>query len=802
MTTVGDWRLQAIMRRLGKVKGRSVKELRERALQVFAAELEVRRFARTVGEPTDKALWAMVDHARIPGRGDLAARLHQHYATRDAPAFFVGIRDGASAAELRTPRWADARARLFAAADAVVAGRFALLGHDGLSFGTPIDWHLDPVSNKRAPDLHWSRIQYLDADLVGDHKVIWEINRHQHFLILGRAYQASGRGEYAECFVEHLTSWMDANPPKDGVNWASSLEVAFRAIAWLWAMELFRGSSALTPNVIKRMLKYLYIHGRHLERFLSTYFSPNTHLTGEALGLLYLGLLLPEFHRAQQWRQLGWHILERELPRQVHADGVYFEQASYYHRYTVDIYLHALLLAERNGIAVPAPMRERLVLAAAHLADITRPDGSIPIIGDDDGGRLVVLEDRPFADVRSTLATASVVLGRPEYAAVAGAVTEEVLWLLGPEGMRSAEASIAAPPPDHLSTMSTQGGYAIMRDGWGRDAMHAVIDCGPLGAMNCGHAHSDALSIEIAVGDCPFVIDPGTYTYTGSTSDRDHFRHSAAHNTVTVDGQSASVPDGPFSWAYRTDAHADSWWTGSVVDRFVGTHAGFQRLPDPAVHRRSVYFVRGEYWVVLDTILAAGTHESTAHFHAALGSRVTSVTARSAWIDACCDNDRRRLFFAVVGDVDSLEWGEDWVSPSYGRRARGPYARVTTRGLGRRDMVTVLCPASGDPVISVRGVSPQQGKGRAVVVDRPDTHDLFLFGTEGAVRVCGVEMDAEAALVRRSSPEGAATSLALFGDTARLRTDELSFQATGAAEAVRTRAGWVVEGVGRVTVHE
>jgi hypothetical protein len=63
-------------------------------------------------------------------------------------------------------------------------------------------------------------------------------------------------------------------------------------------------------------------------------------------------------------------------------------------------------------------------------------------------------------------------------------------------------------------------------------------------------------------------------------------------------------------------------------------------------------------------------------------------------------------------------------------------------------------------------------------------------------------MDAEAALVRRSSPEQAVTSLALFGDTARLVTAELRFQADGAAEAVRTRAGWVVEGVGKVTVHD
>ena len=799
MTTVGDWRLRAIMRRLGNLKGRSIHELRERALQALAAELENRRLSASIGEPTDRALRGELDVELIPGTGDVVERLHMHFATREHPKFFAGVRDGSSAAALRSARWSSEYAALRAAADAVVAGRFDLLGHHGLDFGSPIDWHLDPVSNKRAPRLHWSRIPYLDADLMGDHKVIWEINRHQHFFILGRAFKASGRVEYAECFAAHLASWMDVNPPKDGVNWASSLEVAFRAIAWLWALELFRGSSAVTPVVVARMLKYLYIHGRHLERYLSTYFSPNTHLTGEALGLLYLGLLLPEFRRAKEWRRLGWQILEHELPRQVHADGVYFEQASYYHRYTVDIYLHALLLAQRNGLAVSAAMRDRLGLAAGHLADLTRADGSMPIIGDDDGGSLAVLEERPFGDVRSTLATASVVLNLPELAAVAGKATEEVLWLLGPSGVRTVDASLDALPPPHLSRLLTTGGYAIFRDGWGPNSLHALIDCGPLGAMNCGHAHSDALSIEVAVGGCPFFVDPGTYTYTESAAARDHFRHSAAHNTVTVDGQSASVSDGPFSWRYRADARADAWWTGSVVQRFVGSHQGFQRLPDPVVHRRSVYFVRGEYWVIVDTILAAGTHEVTAHFHAALGSRVTSVTPRSAWIDTSCANARGRLFFAAAGDAEALIWGEDWVSPSYGSRARAPYGRVTSRRQGRHDLVTVLCPASEEQAISVRGLSTEQGKGRAVVVDRPDTHDLFLFGTEGTVRLHGMEMDAEAALVRRRSAEGAVTSLALFGATARLDLDELSFRATNAAAAVRSDDGWVVEGDGRVT---
>jgi hypothetical protein len=40
-----------------------------------------------------------------------------------------------------------------------------------------------------------------------------------------------------------------------------------------------------------------------------------------------------------------------ESRRQITADGVHFEQSTCYQRYTIDIYLHFLLLAARNGIA-------------------------------------------------------------------------------------------------------------------------------------------------------------------------------------------------------------------------------------------------------------------------------------------------------------------------------------------------------------------------------------------------------------------------------------------------------------------
>ena len=48
-------------------------------------------------------------------------------------------------------------------AERLHAGEFDLLGYRGLRFGNPIDWHLDPVHNRRSPLLQsrpglWQRL--------------------------------------------------------------------------------------------------------------------------------------------------------------------------------------------------------------------------------------------------------------------------------------------------------------------------------------------------------------------------------------------------------------------------------------------------------------------------------------------------------------------------------------------------------------------------------------------------------------------------------------------------------------------
>ncbi|HKP13939.1 MAG TPA: alginate lyase family protein, partial [Blastocatellia bacterium] len=538
--------MQVGIAQLKKLRGRSLRELGVRGRQELAKAGE-----RWLGtrELSDAGLRREIVTAARNGTatGSAAHLLERRRAAARAHSFLPSFKHREAIIRLMAERFAEERAGIIDRAESARGGRFDLLGLRDLSFGQPIDWHLEPLSGKRAPLDHWSRIDYLNPKLAGDKKVTWELNRCAHFVTFGQAYWMTGDERFAEAFVEQATAWMEANPVGRGINWTSSLELAFRSIAWLWALHLMADSTALDASFVARLLKCLIAHGRHVEKYLSTYFSPNTHLTGEALGLLYLGVALPELSRAERWRDTGLRILLEQLPTHVRRDGVYFEQTTYYHRYTVDFYLHLVALARETNLALPDEVEERLGLALDYLMWVTRPDGRATLIGDDDGGRLIHLSTRPLDDFRDSLATGATVMNRGDWKFVAGNAAAETLWLLGPDALARFDAINARPPARNAHAFA-ESGYFVMRDGWAKEATYAVIDCGLHGVQSCGHAHADQLSFEFAAQGTTWLTDPGTFTYTGDAAMRNWFRSTAAHNTVTVDGEQQSAAVGPFAW--------------------------------------------------------------------------------------------------------------------------------------------------------------------------------------------------------------------------------------------------------------
>jgi hypothetical protein len=686
---------------LKKLKNASVKELRVRATQKAAAFSERRGWSPLVKLPTEEEFLSLLRLTKTGAVDDLLA----YFRSRTEPRLFESVQVPENTAVAFRSRWPDMAQRIIDKANRIIDGKFDLLGFTDLSFGKPIDWHFEPKSGKRTPVVHWSKLDYLNAELAGDKKIIWELNRHQYFATLGQAYWLTGDEQFARTFAEHLDAWMDTNPPKLGINWASSLEIAFRSMSWLWAFYFFKPSPSLGVETFKRAWKFLYLSARHLESYLSTYFSPNTHLTGEALGLFFLGTLLPEFTAAKRWQELGSRILIEQLPLHVRRDGVYFEQSSYYHRYTTDFYLHFLLLSRANNFALSTVVEESLIHLLDHLMYITRPDGTTPFFGDDDGGRLMFLDTRAANDFRSTLALGSVVFGRGDYKFVADGAAEALLWQTGVEGLNRFDA-MAATEPSETSTAFFDGGYFVMRDGWTRDSNYLLFDCGPHGSLNCGHAHADALSFDLAANGRTMLVDPGTYTYTGAKELRDWFRSSQAHNTVTVDEESSSLANRSFSWKTKARCSLQNWISEGRFDFVSGQHDGFTRLPDPAVLTREILFLKGNYWIIRDTLSSSNDHRVDVRFH----------------FDARVGNEM--LDIRCFGDGVWFE-EEAFVSHCYGQKELAKAWRFSAKLKGGKHIISFLLPQTSENRWKVSEVATSGG--RAFEVYGGKTRDLVMI---------------------------------------------------------------------------
>ena len=488
--------------------------------------------------------------------------------------------------------------------------RFDLLGYEDLNYGSPIDWHLDAVHDKQAPRQPFYKVRYLDFEEAGDSKVTWELNRHQHLVTLAKAYRLTDDHRYADETLRQWRHWKAENPYPIGINWASSLEVAFRSLSWIWTYHLLQASPAL-PDVRGEWLRGLALHGRHIERYLSTYFSPNTHLLGEGVGLFFLGVLCPELDAAERWKSLGWEIVLREAERQVRADGFYFEQSTYYHVYAADFFLHSAVLASVNDIPIPRSLEgvlERMLTALCLLGR----GGPPPRFGDDDGGRLFDPRRNRSEHLLDPLATGAILFHRGDYKAAAPDLLEETVWLLGLEGVRQWDELEANPVPMDTAALPNAGFYLLTAP---HQATQLIVDAGPQGTQSGGHGHADALSVCLQSHGRPLLIDPGTYEYVGDSRDRDKFRGTAMHNTLLVDGSDQAETATPFSWKRLTQAKAEQWAQCEGFDLLVASHDGYQRLDRPVTHTRWVFSLKNGIFLVRDVVEGEGKHQLDVSWH-------------------------------------------------------------------------------------------------------------------------------------------------------------------------------------------
>jgi hypothetical protein len=232
------------------------------------------------------------------------------------------------------------------------------------------------------------------------------------------------------------------------------------------------------------------------------------------------------------------------------------------------------------------------------------------------------------------------------------------------------------------------------------DEIWCRCDGGPHGFLSiAGHAHADALSIEVRIGGVEVLADPGTYCYHTDPRWRTYFRSTRGHNTLELAGEDQSVAGGPFNWtrhAAGTTVSVSGAGRG-LRGEWVGEHDGYSRLDPPAIHRRRVILDRkARRLTVEDRIVCDGIHPCRLSFHLGpdIECRLDGTAAALEWK---VGGSVRRAWLHLPG---SLRWErvrgrEDppagWYSPGLGVKVPA----VTLVGAGEVGADSLLVTTMG-----------------------------------------------------------------------------------------------------------
>ncbi|MCA1696897.1 MAG: heparinase II/III family protein, partial [Actinobacteria bacterium] len=389
-------------------------------------------------------------------------------------------------------------------------------------------------------------------------------------------------------------------------------------------------------------------------RFILEHLEYSPHLTSnhylaDLVGLLHILGARPmtQFSRASV--RLAAASFQREVIKQFLADGMNFEASTGYHRLSTELVLFGLLACSRLGIPIKPMVRSRFAQALDALETLTKPDGFLPSVGDDDSGLVCGLASRRNPrNGRSVAAAGRVLLGE-------GPVTTERRdefqeWSVG----ATVEPALRSGPRALL-----HGQLFLLRAGpyW------CLVDAGGAGQKgNGGHAHSDMLSFVFVAQGKEIITDPGTFVYTGNPESRNLFRSTRVHSTVSVDRENQHrIATSLFSMDGSVDPSVESWDASPDRQRLVAYHDGYRRLPDPVRHRRT-FALDCEKLLVTDHLECLRTHDVTVSFPLALGA----VAERSGqdWVVTASPSSIRLR--QLDGPRISLQSERLMVSEAYG----------------------------------------------------------------------------------------------------------------------------------------
>ena len=370
---------------------------------------------------------------------------------------------------------------------------------------------------------------------------------------------------------------------------------------------------------------------------------------------------------------------------------------------------------------------------------LTRPDGTLPSLGDDDGGRALALDKRNYRSFQDGLCLGAVLTSGADFKHQAGAFFEEALWMLG-EGAWDVYRALKSQEP-----AETQRLYLVRRlpDSALRLGARSTATWFSTAAGSAyspaRHAHADALSVILFSGGHELLVDPGTFVYNCAPEWRRYFRSTRAHNTVTIDQPGSGRTGGDVSLEDKTIFPGGERTLASLAieyvearARWVSTDAAGQWCTAAASCH-----VPPEYWIVVDDFRGSGEHTFDFHYHFAPDVEISKLEHDEAGV--LVRAERAGLQLGLIADrpfaAAGLIHGEvapigGWVSRGYGEKRPGHTLRATLAGAPPAAAMAFVVVAPGrscGPV--VRQLTLEHGSGIACSYQHDGFDDIAVLST-------------------------------------------------------------------------
>jgi hypothetical protein len=401
-------------------------------------------------------------------------------------------------------------------------------------FGQPVDlhrlrWDQDFFTGFVFPTRRHSCLirleDYFDKGI--EIKAPLEASRFHFGVRLAVDYRRSGSEEPYQTFRGLVLDWIRANPFLRGINWLIPMDAAIRAVNWIVACNLFGPLFWRDREFADGLSVSLARHAQYLYRFPETpRRAPATnHAVADYTGLLFLALTLRSSPQSAAWERTAVEGLERCIREQVNTEGVHFEKSLPYHRFVLECFAVAALLASANGVRLSDRYYETLASMFAYTAQYVTVDGHSPQLGDNDSGRLLEIDDGEESfhgylfSLFRTIFEGDIAPWFPS-----DPTTHSFLPL----------PSLRIPSP--VPPILRSGSFRLPKSGiyvFRNSERHLFVAVQPVGMDGQGgHNHVDAGSFTLLLGGRQVVVDPGTYTYTRSLEERRRYRSPEMHNFI------------------------------------------------------------------------------------------------------------------------------------------------------------------------------------------------------------------------------------------------------------------------------